>query len=131
MTALQPEITALVARQRLADLDTLRERLPLDDPDRHALDPVDTACARMRIQEPDADTLATHRRAALLRAIRAEGGRWKSGRAIRLYEHLGYGRVGRHRAARDLLALSAAGHLIRRETDGNRYFTLNPKDGCA
>lgn len=50
MSILQPEISALVARQtkqRLADLAALRERLPLLDPDRPDLDTVDVICARL------------------------------------------------------------------------------------
>jgi hypothetical protein len=47
MTALQPEAAALVTRQRLAELDQLRERLPLTDPDRHDLDTVDVTCRRL------------------------------------------------------------------------------------
>jgi hypothetical protein len=115
--------------EQVAALEALRQSLPLTDPDRHALDLVDAACCRMPIHTPDAEVITVQRRAALLKAIKAEGGRWKSGRAIRLYEHLGYGRLGRHRTTRDLLALSAAGHLVRHETSGVRYFTLNtPKD---
>jgi hypothetical protein len=44
MSVLQPEVAALVTRQRLAELDQLRERLPLTDPDRHDLDTVDVTC---------------------------------------------------------------------------------------
>ena len=47
MTALQPEVAALVARQRLTEPDALRERLPLDDPDRHDIDTVDVICRRL------------------------------------------------------------------------------------
>ena len=50
MTALQPEIASLVARQTeqlLAELEQTRRRLPLTDPDRHDLDTVDVACARL------------------------------------------------------------------------------------
>lgn len=123
-------IQMLVTQQRLAALDELRTHLPLDDPDRHALDTVDAAYARITISFPDPDALAADRRAVLLRAVKAQGGRWKSGRAIRLYESLGYGRVGRHRTARDLLYLASLGHLIRHETDGVRYFT-RPGDDRA
>lgn len=121
-------VTLLVERQRLAALDQLRERLPLTDPDRHDLDSVDAACSRMTITSPDPELLTTQRRTALLKAVRTEGGRWKSGRAIRLYEHLGYGHLGKSTASRDLLALAAAGHLIHHEADGVRYFV--PKEGC-
>lgn len=130
MTALQPEVAALVVRQtaqRLAELEATRLRLPLNDPDRHALDGIDAACAHLRIRQPDADVITTQRRAALLKAVQTEGGRWKSGRTVRLYEHLGYGHLGKGTAARDLLALSSAGDLVRHETDGVRYFTLQTR----
>jgi hypothetical protein len=71
-----------------------------------------------------ANVITDQRRKALLRTIRAEGGRWKSGRARRLYERLGYGHLGKGTASRDLLHLAAASHLIRHEADGVRYFTL-------
>jgi hypothetical protein len=134
MSALTEQVAALVARQteqRLADLDALRERLPLTDPDRHAIDTVDTACCRMRICTPDAEVITVQRQAALLKAIKAEGGRWKSGRTVRLYEALGYGHLSKGTAARDLLALSSASHLIRHETDGVRYFTLNTRKDAS
>ncbi|MEV6833564.1 hypothetical protein AB0N17_03375 [Streptomyces sp. NPDC051133] len=121
-------VQLLVARQELAAIDEMRSHLPLDDPDRHDLDRVDTACGRMTITTPDADVVTAQRRTALLRAVKAEGGRWKSGRAVRLYEHLGYGHLGQGTAARDLLHLAAAGHLARYEGDGCRYFTLRGDD---
>ncbi|MFJ5151444.1 hypothetical protein ACIQCF_07620 [Streptomyces sp. NPDC088353] len=116
-------VELLVIRQRLVALDETRQLLPLGSPDRHDLDPVDAAYGRMPIRIPDAAVIARRRRTALLRAVRAEGGRWKTGRAIRLYQRLGYGLIGHGTAARDLLALSGAGHLVRHETDGARYFT--------
>ena len=69
-----------------------------------------------------ADVVTEQRQAALLRAIKTQGGRWKSGRARRLYEALGYGHLGKGTASRDLCALAAAGHLTRHEADGVRYF---------
>ena len=45
-TAPRP-IAALVDRQQAAALEDLRVSLPLLDPDRHALDTVDTAFARL------------------------------------------------------------------------------------
>jgi hypothetical protein len=118
-------VQLLVVRQRLAALDELRTHLPIDDPDRHALDSTDTLCAVLAAGESDADLVTVQRRKALLKAIKAEGGRWKSGRAIRLYQHLGYGVVGHHRAAADLKALRAAGHLVQHDVRGARYFTLD------
>jgi hypothetical protein len=46
-------IALLVDRQRAAALETLRASLPLDDPDRHALDATDAAFARLA---PHTDT---------------------------------------------------------------------------
>lgn len=57
VTRLQADVQALVARQtaqRLADLDALRERLPLNDPDRHALDvDADRLFAQMACDHPE------------------------------------------------------------------------------
>jgi hypothetical protein len=45
---------ALVERQQLAELDALREQLPLDDPDRHALDvQADAAFAQLACECDD------------------------------------------------------------------------------
>lgn len=57
MTALQPEVAALVTRQRNAAIEALRQSLPLDDPDRHALDlDADTRFAQMAADHPEACT---------------------------------------------------------------------------
>ena len=40
LARLEADLRKLVVRQRLAQLDELREHLPLADPDRHALDTV-------------------------------------------------------------------------------------------
>ena len=69
-----------------------------------------------------ADLLTEQRQAALLRAVKEQRGRWKSGRARRLYEALGYGRLSKSIASHDLLVLAAAGHLTRHEADGVRFF---------
>lgn len=54
MTALQPEVAALVTRQRLAAIEALRQSLPLHDPDRHALDlDADTAFAQLATDHPE------------------------------------------------------------------------------
>lgn len=120
-------ITRLVCMLRLAALDNTRERLPLTDPDRHDLDRTDVAFSRLPLGDVDTVVIVRQRRAALLRAIEAEGGRWKTGRAIRLYRRLGYGPVGKHRASQDLKTLRAAGHLIQHDHKGVRYFVLDPR----
>ncbi|MGW5123218.1 hypothetical protein ACWEQ7_03980 [Streptomyces sp. NPDC004069] len=122
-------VELLVTRQRLAALDATRQLLPLDDPDRHDLDTVDTTYGRMTIDAPDAEVITVQRRAALLRAVRAEGGRWKSGRVIRLYQQLGYGVVSQGTASRDLRALRAAGLLRRHVKPGVTYYTLTGRGG--
>ncbi|MFD0052983.1 hypothetical protein ACFVHR_04565 [Streptomyces sp. NPDC127168] len=54
MTALQPEVAALVTRQRNAAIEELRQSLPLLDPDRHALDlDADQAFARLATEHPE------------------------------------------------------------------------------
>ncbi|MFJ6066525.1 hypothetical protein ACIQHU_26215 [Streptomyces tendae] len=54
MTALQPEVAALVTRQRNAAIEAIRQSLPLDDPDRHALDlDADQAFARLATEHPE------------------------------------------------------------------------------
>lgn len=70
-----------------------------------------------------ADVVTGQRREALLRAIRAQGGRWKTGRVIRLYQALGYGRVGKSRAALDLRHWHEAGRLKRHDKKGVTYYT--------
>ena len=56
MSALSEQVAALVAQQR-ADLETLRLSLPLDDPDRHALDlDADRTFAQMACDHPEACT---------------------------------------------------------------------------
>lgn len=118
-------ITRLVCMLRLAALDNTRERLPLTDPDRHDLDRTDVAFGRLPLGDVDTVVIVRQRRAALLRAIEAEGGRWKTGRTIRLYRRLGYGPVGKHRASQDLKSLRAAGRLIQHDRDGVRFFTFD------
>lgn len=74
-------------------------------------------------EDPDADVLKQQRRAALERAIRAEGGRWKPRRVISLYRSLGYGTVGRSRATHDLRYWAQAGLLDRHDRKGVTYYT--------
>jgi len=123
-------VELLTIRQRLAALDTVREHLPLTDPDRHDLDRTDTAFGNLPLDTHNQKTVHQQRRTALLRAIREQGGRWKSGRVIRLYRRLGYGPVGRHSAVADLKKLRAAGHLIQHDEEGVRFFTLDPAGGA-
>lgn len=48
-------VAALVVRQRLAALEQTRQRLPLDDPDRHALDiDADRRFAQLACDHPEA-----------------------------------------------------------------------------
>lgn len=115
-------VRLLVDRQRAAQafLDARDHTAAESERIAYALD------ARL-VLHPDAVpavVLAEQRRAALLRAIEAEGGRWKTGRAIRLYRRLGYGPVGKHRASQDLKTLRAAGHLVQHDRNSERYFEL-------
>lgn len=63
------------------------------------------------------------RQAALLAAIHASGGRWKSGRAVTALRAAGYHPVSPSTASRDLRALTWAGHLIAHDEKGVRYYT--------
>lgn len=68
---------------------------------------------------------AADRQTALLAAIREERARrWKSGRAAQLLRRLGYGPVSSSTASHDLAALAAAGHLIRHDQLGVRWYEL-------
>jgi hypothetical protein len=71
-----------------------------------------------------AEVVVAQRRDALLHAIQAEGGRWKSGRTIRLYQALGYGPVGKSRAAHDLRHWQQTGRLKRHDYKAGTYYTL-------
>ena len=56
-----PENPAPLVRRRLAELDKTRERLPLADPDRHALDTyVDAQFARLAYDHPEHCTANTN-----------------------------------------------------------------------
>lgn len=82
------------------------------------------------VLNPDAaptDVIAKQRRAALLRAVQVQGGRWKSGRAVRLYEQLGYGVVSPSAASHDLLSLAKAGCLKRHVEKGVTYYKGCPQ----
>jgi hypothetical protein len=70
-----------------------------------------------------AEVVVAQRRAALLHAVQTQGGRWKSGRTIRLYQALGYGPVGKSRAAQDLRHWQQTGHLKRHDHKGVTYYT--------
>lgn len=77
------------------------------------------------------DTLAdAARQADLLYAIRKNPNkRWKSGRALTTLHALGYTRARRHTAANDLARLADAGHLIRHEEKGVRWYGLARRGG--
>lgn len=117
----------LVARQRTAQefLDARAHTATESERIAYALD------ARL-ILHPEAapkDVLQQQRRTALLKAIKAQGGRWKAGRAISLYRSLGYGPVGKSRAAHDLRYWAQAGLLDRHDHQGVTYYT--PRQGGA
>lgn len=115
-------VELLVERQRQAQaqvfLDAAAHTASPSERIAYALD------ARLVLQRDaiPVEVLTEQRQAALLRVVKEQGGRWKSGRARRLYEALGYGRLSKSIASHDLLVLAAAGHLIRHEADGVRYF---------
>lgn len=88
---------------------------------------VDDANARDGQSTPTGPGAA--RQADLLTAIRAHGGRWKSGRAVRVLRVLGHHPVSPSTASHDLAALAAAGHLVQREESGVRYYTVARKRG--
>jgi hypothetical protein len=75
------------------------------------------------------NTPADKRRADLLTAIRAHGGRWKSGRAVRVLRLLGHHPVSPKTAASDLLQLADAGHLVRHEEKGVRWYSVARRAG--
>jgi glutamate 5-kinase len=123
MTRLQQDVQQLVERQHDAALflDARDHTAAESERIAYALD------ARL-VLHPEAapkDVLAVQRQAALLRAITAQGGRWKTGRVIRLYQALGYGPVGKSRAAHDLRALHQARRLKRHDRKGVTYYTLH------
>ncbi len=67
---------------------------------------------------------AADRQAALLDAIHAHGGRWKSGRAVQALRTLGIHPVSPGTAASDLNRLAEAGHLDRHDKPGVTFYTL-------
>lgn len=70
------------------------------------------------------------RQAALLDAIRQDPtGRWKSGRAVKVLRQLGYHPISPGTASHDLAALAAAGHLIRHEETGVRWYEVAHRGG--
>ncbi|MFF7452161.1 MULTISPECIES: hypothetical protein [unclassified Streptomyces] len=69
------------------------------------------------------------RQADLLTAIRAYGGRWKSGRAVRVLRALGYHPISPGTASGDLKQLAAAGHLVQHEQPGCTFYTLKTRKG--
>jgi SpoVK/Ycf46/Vps4 family AAA+-type ATPase len=65
------------------------------------------------------------RQAALLGAIRKDpSGRWKSGRAVKALRQAGHHPISPSTASHCLAALAAAGHLIRHEETGVRWYEV-------
>lgn len=75
--------------------------------------------------------LDADRATALLTAIRNQPTlRWKTGRAVLALRAAGHHPVSPGNASRYLAARAAAGHLVRHEALGVRWYTLNSrKDG--
>jgi hypothetical protein len=74
-------------------------------------------------------TPAAKRQADLLTAVLAHGGRWKSGRAVRELRMLGHHPVSPSTASHDLATLAAAGHLVRYEEKGVRWYSVARRGG--
>lgn len=78
------------------------------------------------------DTGPTGRLAELLNTIRQQGGEWTASRTVRFYlrlastQHMPPGRL-RTVARGDLRDLHVWGHLVRHETAGRRYYTLDTR----
>jgi hypothetical protein len=129
-------VRALVERQHLTALEATRQSLPLDDPDRHALDlDTDTRFAQMACDHPDACTCdgPTGRPAALLEAIRTQRGEWTTKRVLALYRRLSLAPGDmRHAHLRsvargDLRDLAAWGWLVRHDEPSRLHYTLNSR----
>jgi hypothetical protein len=72
------------------------------------------------------------RQAALLAAIlQAPARRWKPGRAVTALREAGYHPLSPGTAAGDLSALAAAGHLVRHESTGVRWYEVARRTGGA
>jgi hypothetical protein len=93
---------------------------------------IDEAAAREKARTNEAAGEARPvevvRQSRLLDEIRAQGGRWASGRVVRAYRQLGYG-YGTRTARVDLAVLTTQGHLVQHDEKGRRYFTLNAYTG--
>lgn len=112
LNRLQADMKKLVTRQRvqrLAELDTLREHLPVNDPDRHALD-VDADARFAAIASPAPIGSHEVRISALLATIRVLGGAWTARDVQELRRRTG-GPTQRGTARRDLAELARRGHL--------------------
>ena len=87
-----------------------------------------TEVRRLLQQHAGDDALArseNDRQAALLDAIRRDPtGRWKSGRAVKALREAGHHPISPGTASRCLAALAAAGHLIRHEEPGVRWYEV-------
>ncbi|MBO0804254.1 MAG: hypothetical protein J2P25_14415 [Nocardiopsaceae bacterium] len=109
-------------------LEILRASLPLDDPDRHALDgAADVVFARLIATAPvagwPAARVLTGRLARLLAEIEARGGRWSTARVMAVYKRLGIDVPKRATARHDLHALYLVGRLALHNNRGNRFYT--------
>jgi len=76
--------------------------------------------------------LDADRMTALLDAIRQNPDvRWKSGRAVRALRAAGHHPISPNTASHYLQQLAAAGHLIRHEQLGVRWYEVTRKTGGA
>lgn len=70
------------------------------------------------------NTHLTSRQGWLLREIRSQGGRWKTGRARTAYSRGLIGSIGVDHVRRDLQALHKHGYLRQVDESGARYYEL-------
>ncbi|MFI2632577.1 hypothetical protein ACH5A2_19595 [Streptomyces collinus] len=76
----------------------------------------------------DATPADNARQTALLDAIRKDPtGRWKSGRAVKALRAAGHHPISPSTASHCLAVLAAAGHLIRHEEEGVRWYEVAPQ----
>ncbi|MEV6180140.1 hypothetical protein [Streptomyces sp. NPDC052015] len=114
MTTLQPEIAALVNRQRLAAGIAAEAR--------HLLDPADAAFADL------APATRNQRRCRLLAEMRRDVREWRTGDVVRLYRANGWG-CCRSTARHDLAFLARDGYLTEHGTKDDRRYTVTTTGG--
>lgn len=73
---------------------------------------------------------AERRLADLLSAVRAFGGRWKSGRAVLALHTLGHTTVSARTARFYLTVLAERGHLVQHDQKGVRWYSLARQGGA-